>query len=898
MARNLLTVDLPLTGGGEQSAASPGEFAAGEAWRLENGWIVGRGIVAQVPDWRLAATMKNATGTPPTGGTESHAVVGIFPFAQIGNIANDTSGGIIFSFNTTDNKIYLHHLDEDGNLLRTVDTQSVLGSWTLSTPPQITGFEMKGRLYFCLDGREAAASRTGLCYYDPSTGTITKPSVNLETAGAGALLFKGISLHQGGTILGWGYNKVGDIDAPHLMRYNKYTDPDTWIAAATDGDITAGKFPVGTVSVPIIGCAQSGQYTIIGKEREVFALDGNFSSQFNIRPIGNAHGPISSCGIVSIGPSAVWMSEDGPALSMNGGNVEQLGIDKILRRFLTYFDLTYAAGVHDSIRNRVGWLLKRQYTLDGDTISKNWSDEILWWDYQRDLFYVERTPETCFSIGILKGTGQTAVGPSAPPSSAVAASVTANSAQISWTNGDTASGVTTTLEYRVNGTTTYTIASASIGAGVPSFNLTGLLGGSAYDVRLTHYRNGIASAQYSAASLFTTGVGAPTGLGSSTVQTTSAVITWGNGETGSYTTTLEYKQSTDATWTVASSAIAADVTSYALTGLVQGVTYDARLRHIKASFTGSYATSLSLFTTSGSSIAVPTLTAVSGTTGSAFQVNWTNGNAAFTTRVEYKKTSDSAWTLWATAAAAATSSQITGRVASTAYDVRVAHTDSGTGNLGSYATSSPYVTTSGAVPTAPTLTAASGVGQTGLTVNWTNGTTGVGVTTTVEYRVQGAGSYTVISGIASGTATQALTGLTAGTIYDVRVKHVSSGVDSAYATNTAYETTVSPPPSVGTPTSFTTSSGGTEVISGKTFVIAVFNWTRGEFSAGSKTEIWEAPSAGTYSKMGEVDSSVTSSNTSRVSGSGSFSYKVRHKLSGGQLGDFSNVASFTFSGGA
>jgi hypothetical protein len=64
MPRNLQSIDIPLTGAGEQSAAAVGQFAPGEAWRLENGQIVGLGIVAQVGDWRLAATLKNATGTP------------------------------------------------------------------------------------------------------------------------------------------------------------------------------------------------------------------------------------------------------------------------------------------------------------------------------------------------------------------------------------------------------------------------------------------------------------------------------------------------------------------------------------------------------------------------------------------------------------------------------------------------------------------------------------------------------------------------------------------------------------------------------------------------------------------------------------------------------------------
>jgi hypothetical protein len=651
MPRNLETVDIPLTGGGEQSAAAPGEFGPGEAWRLENGWVVGKGIVAQVGDWRLASTCTDQVGTPMPAGVECCAVLGVFPFSQVGGLGGSaTSGGVAFALQDSADKIILYHLNEDGKILRAIDTFAQVGTWTLSNPPQITGFEMKGRFYFCWNGRETAAtSRKGLAYYDPSgAGSIVKPTFNIEGAGASALLFKGISLHQGGTILGWGYDKVGSADAPHLVRYCKYGDPDTFIAAASDDDITAGKFPVGTLSIPVIGCAQSGQYTVIGKEREIFALDGNYSSQFNLRPIGNSHGPVSTTGIVSIGDAAVWMAEDGPVVSRNGGNVEQIGVDKILRRFLTYFDLTYACAAHDSTRNRVGWLLKRQYAIDGTTISKNWGDEILFWDYQRDLFYVERTPETCFSIGTLKGTGQI-LGPSAAPSGAAASSITADAAVITWMNGDTFPGVTTTLEYRVNGDPTWIVASPAIGSGTTSFLLTGLLGGTTYDIRLTHHRNGLSSASATSVALFVTGVHAPFNLQALNIGQTSVTINWQNGEVGTYTTTLGYKKNGDANWLVASTTIVAGDINFDLTGLVQGAIYDIRVRHVKNGLASDFTSSAPLFTTSGALLANPTLLAASGITGGVIQVNWSNGDKRKQTRVQYKKTQDANWITHATA---------------------------------------------------------------------------------------------------------------------------------------------------------------------------------------------------------------------------------------------------------
>lgn len=516
MARKLEVVDLPLVGAGEQSAAATGEFGHGEAWRLENGIIVGRGIVAQVADWWLGGTCRNGPGTAGTG-TENNAVCGIFPFAQSGNLSPHISGGVAFSFNAVDQKIYLHHLREDAVIIRTTDTSAALGTWTSGHPPQITGFEMQGRFYFCWDGREVAGSRKGLAYYNPTANTIVPITAALDGAASDNLRFRGISLHQGGTILGWGYGDGTTADAPHQIRYNKYTDPGTWVAAATDGDITAGKFPVGTNGVPIIGCAQSGRYTIIGKEREIFALDGNFSSQFNLLPIGNAHGPCSGTSMVSIGHAAVWISEDGPAISENGGSVQQLGIDRLLRRWLTYTDLTWVHGVHDTIRNRVGWVMKRQSDYDGVPLARAWADEILWWDYQRDEFYIENSPSNpVFCIGIVKGPGQTVEGPTGAPSALAASAITTASATITWTNGESASGTSTKLEYKRSADSTWTTASSTIGAGVTSYSLTGLFALTQYDVRLTHYKAAIASSTTTSATLFTTAsasvVGTPSNL--------------------------------------------------------------------------------------------------------------------------------------------------------------------------------------------------------------------------------------------------------------------------------------------------------------------------------------------------------------------------------------------------
>ncbi len=470
---------------------------------LRNAFIAGPGRVRQATDWLKADILKNLAGTPVAG----HAVCGAFPFIQQGGLSVP-SGGIAFSFNGDDDKVYLHHLDENGIVQRTLAAYS---TFTNQLPPQITGFEMFGKFYFCEYGRESAATRKGLAVYDPTgAGAVTIPTFDLVTGGAAAaaLRFRGICVHRGATILGWGYQneETGGIDVPHAVRYCKYDTPDTWIPDTTDQ--TAGFFNLGTLGLPVIGCAPAGQYTILGKEQEIFALDGDFSANFYPRKIGVAHGPVSTIGIVSAGTFACWMSLFGPVWS-DGTQMRPIAIDKDLRRFLSYLDLTTCAAEHDAARNRIVWALRRREDDQGVTVTSPYLTELLWWDYVREEFGVQSLPKPIFCLGSIRGKGETLVGPTGVVSGITASNVGSIGATISWTPGDNSPDVTFQVEYRVNGTTPWTIAGKTPPA-TYSKTLTALDPTTTYDVRVAQIRNAQQSAYTTATALFTTLAAPPT----------------------------------------------------------------------------------------------------------------------------------------------------------------------------------------------------------------------------------------------------------------------------------------------------------------------------------------------------------------------------------------------------
>jgi hypothetical protein len=493
---------LPTGLGGEQRDAGPGLVDAPRVRLLRNALLVGPGLVRHVPDWLLADTLKNATPV------EGHAVCGIFPFSTQGG-ASSPSAGVAFSFNGDDDKVYLHQISETGVSMRRFEAFT---SYTEQLPPQITGFEMFGKFYYCAQAFEAAASRKGFSVFDPAgAGTISHPTFDLVAGGAGAALlrFRGISKHRGATIFGWGYQneETGFIDMPHILRYCRYGAPDTWLPDTTDQ--TAGFVPIGTLNLAIIACAMAGQVSIVGKAQEIFAFDGDFSSQFYYRQIGAEKGPVSTVAMVSIGDAAVWMSLYGPVISVGGNPIELLSVDRVTRRFLSYLDLSRSWAAHDSARNRVVFGVRRKEDDDGDLVSNVYLTELFWWDYLRNEFGVQSLPNPIFSVGTIRGPGLDLAGPTGVVSGISASGIGSSLATISWTPGDTAPDVTFEVQYRPNGTSTW-LDGGTTPPTTYSRQLSSLVPSTLYDVRVRQVRNGQVSAYTTATALFTTLSGAAT----------------------------------------------------------------------------------------------------------------------------------------------------------------------------------------------------------------------------------------------------------------------------------------------------------------------------------------------------------------------------------------------------
>jgi len=154
----------------------------------------------------------------------------------------------------------------------------------------------------------------------------------------------------------------------------------------------------------------------------------------------------------------------------------------------------------------------------------------------------------------------------------------------------------------------------------------------------------------------------PAGLNASNISNTSALLSW-SAATGAVSYKLEYKLAVGSTWTV----ISTSNTSYNLTGLTAGTTYNARVQTVCSSGSSTYSGIIS-FTTSGGSCNTPTGLSITGISSSSATASWSPVTGAISYNFQYKLSTNNTWTQINTTSI---SVQLNGLTPNTMYDTRV-----------------------------------------------------------------------------------------------------------------------------------------------------------------------------------------------------------------------------------
>ena len=385
------------------------------------------------------------------------------------------------------------------------------------------------------------------------------------------------------------------------------------------------------------------------------------------------------------------------------------------------------------------------------------------------------------------------VAPSAPtsflplpsaPATLTATAASSTQINLTWTDVFYESGYL--IERSADGSTGWTqIGTASENA--TNYTDTGLTPATTYYYRV-HGTNVTGNGAYSPIANATTmqiAPPAPTGMTATAVSSSEIDLSWNDvaTETGYL---LERSPDGSSGWTQVN-INAANVTTFADTGLAQGTTYYYRVHAFNLAGNSAYS-SVASATTSVNPPAAPTALIASAASTTEIDLSWTD-NSSNESGFNVERSPDgSTWTQINTTAANATSYADTGLSGNTTYYYRVRATNAGGDS--SY-TSTANATTLPPAPAVPSGLGATAASSTEIDLTWTdNSSNDNGFK--IERSPDGS-TWAQINTVNAGVTSYSDTGLSPSTQFYYRVRAYNAGGNSAFTSSAVATTLVSPP---------------------------------------------------------------------------------------------------------
>lgn len=407
-------------------------------------------------------------------------------------------------------------------------------------------------------------------------------------------------------------------------------DPDT--AAGTLVEWFVADFRgVGRRGDKIMNMNIAGGPLAIFKDRQTYALFGYDSQSWAVRQLSERAGAVGPYASASTGDGLCFFwSERGPHVT-DGQSVTD--ISESVRKHVLEAEVSDTITVGFSPDDGLVYFF---YPRGGSTTPDRW----LAFDKERKVWSEGEALATgggVLSIKHLIVIPSTSLpGPVAAPSSLVATASDENTIGLSWTNGDIA--LDTTTEVYLDTSNPPTTLRATLGSGIGTVTVAGLVAKTTYFARVRHLRN-IQASSYSNVPSAKTFLARPTVTSAKRI-TNGVRYTFTNNEAAA-DIVVERKLSTDSGWAVVTTLVAqaAAVITYDDTTTACGFVYDYRSKAQKAAETDSlYSATVSSASCDPPSLStathVLTLASACGYPPTYATVSWTGVNLHVTQRIK------------------------------------------------------------------------------------------------------------------------------------------------------------------------------------------------------------------------------------------------------------------------
>lgn len=462
-------------------AANPVSDLKGSVHYARNAILEGGFKLRARAGTQLALTLKDDQGSP----ADVTSVVAIVPFGD---------GALAVAHSTVTQKFYLYWLKDD--LTDWYNSSKALGGtttpapvavvWTAAaSPAQVIIAEGLGIAYI-------AHRQAGSTFKTQKFDTTVTPAVlsafqaDLRGSGLEDTYFRGLVSFQQ-HLWGWGYGSqaASNNDRPELARFST-----PFFGPMAQADSFAVGHRVRSAREQIVLGIVAGQTLYLGTNFSVWPVTGfGRNSWDKSRPIDDAYG-FAGVRAAAAGPNGYlyYWSHRGPMRVLGYGPPEPLW-PRLATTIASVVNEQNVVCGYDLNVDQIVWLYQDQAS---GRVSRLCAYDVL-----REAIL---GPDGDVGLGVNVLAFVTPIfttvgpGPAAPPNTPSTTAIGTTIATANWVNGDTSPDTVTQLEYRTpQGSGAWTVAKSDIAAGVTTYQLTGLLGLTAYEWRAKHVRNGVSS---------------------------------------------------------------------------------------------------------------------------------------------------------------------------------------------------------------------------------------------------------------------------------------------------------------------------------------------------------------------------------------------------------------------